>query len=95
MSDTHHGNTLRYSSFRLPIAQKKKELLEEIICLKADKKKIDNEINSIKDKIEFITENQCEKFDEEEFKAFQTLKLVDNPKLSRIEKAKLIAKLLK
>lgn len=46
-------------------------------------------------KIDFMTENGLESFDEDEFKVFAVLKQLSNKKTSEIEKAKAIAKLIK
>ena len=70
------------------------ELEEEIV----DKKKqiLGLEKSIIEDnlKIKFMKENNIEEFSEDEFKVYKTLELLDNKKLSKIEKAKLISSLI-
>ena len=65
-----------------------KELEQELSEAQA---KLDN----IQLKIDWIKETGSEEFNEDEFKVYQTLKLLDNGKLSMIEKSKLIAGLIK
>ena len=65
-----------------------KELEQELSEAQA---KLDN----IQLKIDWIKETGSEEFNEDEFKVYQTLKLLDNSKLSMIEKSKLIAGLIK
>ena len=52
-------------------------------------------LNNIQFKIDWIKETGSEEFNEDEFKVYQTLKLLDNGKLSMLEKSKLIAELIK
>jgi hypothetical protein len=42
-----------------------------------------------------MTETGSDEFSEDEFKVYQTLKLLEDEKLSRLEKSKLIAELIK
>jgi hypothetical protein len=88
------GNTIGFSSFHVLIAQTEEELLAEIKALEKSKKDIDKEIELCKNKIEFIKETGSKEFNENEFKAFNVLKTIDNGKLTRIEKARLIASLV-
>ena len=52
-------------------------------------------LESIQSKINWINETGSTEFSEDEFKVYQTLKLLDDTKLSMIEKSKLIAELIK
>ena len=52
-------------------------------------------IDTIQSKINWINETGSTEFSEDEFKVYQTLKLLDDSKLSMIEKSKLIAELIK
>ena len=52
-------------------------------------------LNNIQFKIDWIKETGSEEFNEDEFKVYQTLKLLENGKLSMLEKSKLIAELIK
>jgi hypothetical protein len=65
-----------------------KELEQE---LSETQTKLDNTLL----KIDWMKETGSEEFNEYEFKVYQTLKLLDNSKLSMIEKSKLIAELIK
>ena len=53
------------------------------------------ENESIKSKIEFMEANKLEEYDEELFKVFEVLKQLDNKKLVGIERAKVIAQIIK
>jgi hypothetical protein len=52
-------------------------------------------LNTIQSKIDWINETGSTEFSEEEFKVHQTLKLLENTKISMFEKSKLIAELIK
>ena len=52
-------------------------------------------LNNIQFKIDWMTETGSDEFSEDEFKVYQTLKLLEDEKLSRLEKSKLIAELIK
>ncbi len=52
-------------------------------------------ISEAEAKLKFMEDTDSDVYDENTFKAFNVLKLVDNKKLSNIEKAKLIAELIK
>lgn len=67
----------------------------------ATREEIEKEISSLQDKIkseqeklDFMTENKLNEFDETQFKVFQTLKTLDNKELSTIERSKIIASLI-
>jgi hypothetical protein len=66
----------------------KEELTSKIKSLK-------EEITELNSKLDFMNEHKLEEYDADTFKAFSVLKLVDNKKLSTIDKAKLIAELIK
>lgn len=76
----------------LPLNEKM--LKEKINALEKDKKEITAKINVIKDQIKFLKETDSETLDENEFKAYRTLTLVEDPSLTKIKKAKLIAELI-
>lgn len=52
-------------------------------------------VTQIQNKIDYLNESGAKEFDEEQFKVYYTLKLLENKDLSRIEKSKLIADLIK
>jgi hypothetical protein len=66
-----------------------KQTLTEIL----EKKK--EEIFDIEDKLKFLNETNQDTFNENEYKAYQTLSLIEEGNLSKGEKAKKIAELLK
>ena len=66
-----------------------KQSLTEIL----EKKK--QEIFDIEDKLKFLNETNQDTFNENEYKAYQTLTLIEEGNLSKGEKAKKIAELLK
>jgi hypothetical protein len=51
-------------------------------------------INEVEMKIEFMDEIKTEDFDENEFKAYQTLTLIENTSMSKLDKARAIASLI-
>lgn len=89
------GNSIQFTEFSVIEFSTKENIQAEIKELKADKKRIDSDIKNLNLKLDFIKENNLEIFDEDQFKAYKTLVLVEDPTLSRIEKAKLIAELVK
>ena len=52
-------------------------------------------LDTVQLKIDWMKETGSENFSEDEFKVYQTLKLLDDGKLSMIEKSRLIADLIK
>ena len=52
-------------------------------------------LDNIQFKIDWMKETGSDDFNEDEFKVYQTLKLLENGKLSMLEKSKLIAELIK
>lgn len=72
----------------------KKGIEDNIISLKNDKKNIDSSIKIEQSKLEYLKETKSKVYDENEFKAYTTLTLVEDETLSKIEKARLIASLI-
>jgi hypothetical protein len=66
-----------------------KELLEKRM------EELKAEMEEVESKIRFLNETGSELFDSDEYKVYSTLKLLDNDKLSTIEKSKVIAQLIK
>lgn len=89
------GNNIRLTEFALAAPLTKKEFLAKNKEIELQIEELKNKIKLNLDKIEFLKETNSEEFDDNEFKAYHTLQLVDNPNLTRIEKARLIADLLK
>jgi len=88
------GNTLRFVDFTLLTELSEKELLEINKNIEKQISELKNEQEENLLKIKFMKEIGSDSYNEKEFKAYRTLELVDNPDLNRIEKAKLIAKLI-
>ncbi len=70
------------------------ELTSQIKELKSKKEELDLEISETKDKIAFMKENGIEEFDENEFKVMKTLETLEDPKTTKLQKAKIIAGML-
>src|ERR1035437_7428807 len=73
---------------------KYKNLNKKIFFLNKKKTQLDSEIQSINDKLDFITTNNIDVFDENQYKVFQTINTLNKPDISQIEKAKIIAALI-
>jgi hypothetical protein len=85
--------TIYLSDFKL-VPMTKEDLNEEIVFLNDKKTQLDSEIQSINDKLDFITTNNIDVFDENQYKVFQTINTLNKPDISQIEKAKIIAALI-
>lgn len=55
---------------------------------------LEKNINLLKNKLSYLEEIGSEEYDENEFKVYQTLKVLDKPDTSNVDKAKAIAKLI-
>jgi hypothetical protein len=103
--DSAQGNQIYYTMNGSSCSKNKSEFtLIEITVkdfelslknLDNDIKKIEEEKAIILDKINFMKENALTVLDEDQYKAFGVLKLLDNKALTTIEKSKLIADLIK
>jgi hypothetical protein len=72
----------------------KEEILESIKEVESEIRTKNSEISNLKSKLKFMEDNGLEEFDEDQFKVFRTLELIDSKELSKIEMAKEIAKLI-
>lgn len=63
--------------------------------LNVEKDSLKSKIDLVQTKIDWLTETGNSEFDEEQYKVYTTLKLLDKKDLSIIEKSKLIAELIK
>ena len=63
--------------------------------LEQELSKAQTKLDTIQSKINWINETGSDEYSEDEFKVYQTLKLLENGKLSMLEKSKLIAELIK
>jgi hypothetical protein len=92
-----NGNSIQMASTvldKVPSRTKKEQFEEQIEKAEAKIAATQAFIAEIKMKIEFMTEIKSEDFDENEFKAYQTLTLIENTSMSKLEKAKAIASLI-
>lgn len=58
-------------------------------------KELEDELSNVKTKIAWLKETDAEEFDEDQYKVWQTLTLLENSNLSKLDKTKEITKLLK
>jgi hypothetical protein len=63
--------------------------------LKKELSEAQTKLDTIQSKLDWLKETGSKEFSEQEFKVYQTLKLLENGKLSMVEKSKLIAELIK
>lgn len=89
------GNAIYFYEFEVIMDETIEEINAYIKQLEVDKKEIDQEITNYRAKMAFMEANGLEKYDEDEFKVYSTLEALENPKTSKMEKAKIIAKLIK
>lgn len=78
-------NSIFFYSDDLGLAIETREDLQESLT------NILKQKSEIEDKLTYINEVGNETFDENEYKTYKTLTLLDNKKLSKIEKARIIA----
>jgi hypothetical protein len=79
---------------KIPSRTKKEQFEEQIEKAQAKIAATQEFINETRMKIQFMDEIKTEDFDENEFKAYQTLTLIENTSMSKLEKAKAIASLI-
>lgn len=71
-------------------------MLKQEAKLKAEVKEVQLKLNICQERIAYMKENKLESFDEKEFQAYKVLSIIeDNPNMSRHERAKLIAEIVK
>ncbi len=63
--------------------------------LDAEKNSLKTKIDLVQTKIDWLSETGNSEFDEEQYKVYTTLKLLEKKDLSTLEKSKLIAELIK
>lgn len=97
-SEEYGTNVSFHDTWLEEIPTTKKELEENLSLLKKEReekiKEYDSKINDCILRINYIKETKSKTFDEQEFKAYSTLTLVENDNLTKLEKAKLIAALI-
>lgn len=89
------GNTILFTEFTVITDYTEKDIKEQIDSLKKQKKELDSEISVFEARLKFMKAHGLDKFDEDEFKVFSTLDALEDAKTSKMEKAKIIAKLIK
>ena len=89
------GNSLNFTRFSVLSNLTTKDIQDNIKSLKKNISDIKEEIKKEEVKIEYLKETGSEKYDENEFKVYTTLSLLEDPKLSKLEKARLVANLIK
>ena len=88
------GNTINFNEFMVIDILTKDDILNNIEDIEKNIKSLKRDIADEKLKLEFLKETKSKEFNENEFKAFKTLSLLENDSLSKIEKARLIATLI-
>lgn len=79
---------------KIPSRTKKEQFEEQIEKAEAKIAATQAFIAEIKMKIQFMAEVNSEEFEENEFKAYQTLTLIENTSMSKLDKARAIASLI-
>lgn len=69
------------------------EINEELELAEKNLNEAKNSVENIKNKINYLTETGNKEFDENEFRAYNTIKTLENSNLSTVEKAKQISSL--
>lgn len=77
------------------LALSKEDVEKNIKDLKKQIKALQTEIKGEESKIKFMQENKLDTYDEEEFKVYKTLEALEDPATSKVQKAKIIAALIK
>lgn len=89
------GNNLNFDYFKVISSDETVEDLKNAIAeIKAEIKESKEQILGYEEKLNYLKETNSEKFNENEYKAFSVLGLLEQDSLSKLEKAKIIAKLI-
>lgn len=88
------GNTIRFPDFHLIESSTIEDIQNDSKEIKAEIEKLKNQIKENDAKLAYLKETGEDTYDEMEFKAYQTLTLLEDPALSKLEKAKLIGQLV-
>lgn len=92
-----NGNTHNIQSNaldKIPLRTKREHFLE--LIEKAEEKILNTQefIKETQAKVDFMDETESSEFDENEFKAYHTLTLIENGRMTKLEKARAIAALI-
>lgn len=71
-----------------------KELLKEVADIEQEIEEKKSEIENLNTKIQFLESSGLLEYDEDTFKVFQAITIIENRKLSKLEKAKVIGELI-
>jgi hypothetical protein len=92
----NQGNTYNFYDYELVLGPYNKEAIEEQITEINEKKaELDTEIGDLESKIEWMETVGVTEFDEDEYKVWKTLSLLEDNSVGKIEKMKEIAKMIK
>jgi hypothetical protein len=86
------STAIRFSDVRLD-SYTEKDIQEELKLAEEKLTEAKTNVENVKLKLEFIKETGASIFNENEYRAYNTLKTLENSKLSTLEKAKQIASL--
>lgn len=90
------GHQYNIYDYELVLGPYNKEAIEkEIADINEKKTKLDSEVSELNHKIEWMETIGVSEFDEDEFKVYRTLSLLEDDNVGKIEKMKEIAKLIK
>lgn len=88
-------NYIKSNGLDVAPALSKRELLEEELVKHNESiKQIQEKIERVKARIQFMDETGTDEFDENTFKAYQALSIIESGNLSKIEQAQAIANLI-
>jgi len=88
------GNTIEYSQFSVPDMVTENDLVEELNNLTEQKDNLVEEIDSMNNKLSYIRESNSDIFNEEEYKTFNIIKLIENSELTSDERIKKLTELI-
>ena len=96
------GNNIAFTNFTVIEEVSEAILLGDIEKLNLDKEELGTQIEEcdakialVKERLSYLKENNLEVFDEEEFKSFRALSLLEDDNLSKLEKAKILANIIR
>lgn len=90
-----YTNALYFTQIAFASADTIPDLEVEIKKNKDKIKELQKDNESLSMKIEFMKENDMEEYDENVFKSYEVMKLLEKEGMTTIEKAKIIAKIIK
>jgi len=88
------GLTFYYEDVSVEYEISADALKAQVESLTADKKRITEEIAEAKSKLAFLKETGVERFSETEYKTYMVMEKLEDEKLTKLERAKAIAKLI-